>query len=106
MKRIPKSWGYEQILVNDEYCCKKLVYARRIASSLHYHEAKQETFVVQDGIFELETTGQTRTMAAGDWVTLPPRTPHRLRCIELGTIIEASTHDDPADCVRLIESET
>jgi quercetin dioxygenase-like cupin family protein len=103
---VAKSWGREEIVYNREYCSKKLIYERKISSSLHYHQFKHETFVVLSGKFELELVGQMRTLKQMDYHVLPPFTPHRIRCVELGTILEASTHDDPADCIRLIPSET
>ena len=113
--RVEKDWGHEEIIHNGDYCCKALIYRHRIASSLHYHTFKHETFVVVSGLFDIETGSaggapndsilETRRLGAGDTVTLPPLTLHRLRCVQPGSIIEASTHDDPQDCVRLIISE-
>lgn len=112
---IEKSWGYEEIIHNGDYCCKALVYTRPIASSLHYHPKKHETFVVASGMFEIEVhsqpfegavVGYKRTCMPGTTVKIQPGEAHRVRCLKIGTIIEASTHDDPADCVRLVPSET
>lgn len=111
--RIQKAWGYEEIIHNGEYCCKLLVYTRPIASSLHYHQHKHETFVVAMGRFHVRAypgndVGILETMAIlkpGDHIVLPPGTRHRVTCLEPGTIVEASTHDEPTDCVRLIPSE-
>lgn len=103
--RVEKSWGYEEVLVNDQYCCKLLVYTRPIASSLHYHEKKHETFVVLSGHFLLNDGGHKREIGPGDHCVLPPGRYHKIRCRIPGTIVEASTHDDPTDCVRLIPSE-
>ena len=106
-----KAWGMERLIYNGEYCMKLLVYTRECASSLHYHEKKHETFYVAHGQFELETQSEDaqvktyRTLSTGDSVVLPPRTIHRLRCLALGTIVEASSHDDPNDCIRLEKSE-
>ena len=105
-ERVEKSWGYEEIIYNGEYCCKQLVYTRCIASSLHYHEWKHETFVIAAGEFELEQDGIIRRMVPGFFAVIPPGSNHRLRCIEPGMVVEASTHDDPSDCVRLIPSES
>lgn len=105
--RVEKSWGYEHIIMNDGYCCKLLVYTRPgIASSLHYHERKHETFVVGSGVFEVEKHGEKRVMNAGQAIIMAQGVHHRVRCIEPGFIVEASTHDDPNDCVRLVPSET
>jgi mannose-6-phosphate isomerase-like protein (cupin superfamily) len=107
--RVEKSWGFEEIIHNGDYCCKKLVYTRPISSSLHYHEKKHETFVVSEGEFVLEMGEEIltpRALRAGDYVVLKPGTKHRLTCMtQRGTVIEASTHDDPEDCVRLIPSQ-
>ena len=104
--RVEKSWGYEEIIHNGDYCCKKLVYEIPIASSLHYHQHKHETFFVHSGKFKIEIDGgEPQDLAIGQAVILPPGTRHRIRCIEPGMILEASTFDNPFDCVRLIPSE-
>lgn len=120
---IEKSWGYELLIHNGAYCMKLLVYTKPIASSLHYHESKDESFYVASGMFELQVgdyqIGATpegdlvasprkslQAFPRGSYIHLPPRTHHRVRCIEPGVIVEASTHDDPEDCVRLEPSES
>ncbi len=107
-----KSWGHEELVHNGDYCCKLLVYAKPIASSLHYHEKKHETFVVATGEFHVRVfpwvggvSEMVRRLVPGDHLVLPPGTRHRITCIKPGTIVEASTHDDPEDCIRLIPSE-
>jgi mannose-6-phosphate isomerase-like protein (cupin superfamily) len=101
-----KTWGHEVLIHNDSYCCKLLVYEKNIASSLHYHEFKHETFVVISGKFLVSRIGHMMEMLPGDRLVIPPMTPHRVRCLEPGTIVEASSFDDPSDCVRLSLSET
>jgi len=106
---IQKNWGWEQIIHNGDYCCKKLIYTKMIASSMHYHEFKHETFVVQSGRFSVYVENAARdwrTMEPGDYIVIPAKMPHRVRCLANGTIIEASTYDDPSDCIRLVPSET
>ena len=120
-ERITKSWGWEIIFYNGEYCSKLLVYSKPIASSLHYHNKKHETFYIVDGLFEVEIEGQTRLMNRGDHVVIPPGTRHRVRALPrpwfgqevdglgddaVSVIAESSSHDDPHDCVRLVPSET
>jgi mannose-6-phosphate isomerase-like protein (cupin superfamily) len=47
---IPKSWGYERWMVNNEmYCGKILFFAKNHKCSFHYHKLKDETFYVQSG---------------------------------------------------------
>lgn len=109
--RVKKTWGYEEVLHNGDYCAKLLVYTERIASSLHYHQRKHETFYIASGIFEITIgipgadSATVRLRGVGEHVVLPPKTVHRIRCVEPGVIVESSSHDDPDDCVRLVPSE-
>jgi quercetin dioxygenase-like cupin family protein len=111
LPRVDKSWGYEELIYNEEYCTKLLVYTKRIASSRHYHQNKKETFIVTSGKFVIEIGEPNHPVMSselytpGDSITIPPGIVHRVRCIEPGVIVECSTHDDPDDCVRLIPSE-
>jgi mannose-6-phosphate isomerase-like protein (cupin superfamily) len=108
--RIPKTWGHEIILHNEEYCAKLLVYDGIRTSSKHYHEKKHETFVVLRGYFDIEwyalddpEAKGAQKFGPGACLVLEPRTVHRVSCLspQGGMLVEASTHDDPDDCVRL-----
>jgi quercetin dioxygenase-like cupin family protein len=119
LPRVDKLWGYEEMIHNDEYCAKLLVYTKPgKASSLHYHEGKKETFIITSGKFTIELAVvdpkeekpealmcQSQVFEPGDSITLEPYIAHRVRCLEAGVIVECSTHDDPDDCVRLVPSE-
>ena len=106
MKIVEKTWGREEIVYADQhYTCKKLVYTRPIASSFHCHHVKHETFVIASGQFSIRVGEDELRMYPGDSAVIPPNTYHRVQCLIPGTIIEASTFDDPADCHRLIPSE-
>ena len=110
--RINKLWGHEVIMHNEGYCSKLLVYSGPHTTSEHYHEKKHETFVIVYGEFgimwrELDgTVLGCRKFGPGNALVLPPRTVHRVECLSKngGMIAEASSHDDPEDCVRLTES--
>lgn len=109
--RIEKSWGYELVFHADaNYTCKHLVYTKRgVASSLHYHRQKHECFTILVGVFEIQV-GHAKpvTYESGDVLVLPPSTKHRVRLAHrshMGVIIEASSFDDPEDCVRVEPSE-
>lgn len=107
MEIIEKTWGREEIIHNGDYCCKKLIYDKAVASSLHYHRTKHETFVVATGAFRIECNcpGSIATYSLpygpGDFIVLPPGIRHRVHCLEPGFIVEASTHDHPYDCIRV-----
>jgi mannose-6-phosphate isomerase-like protein (cupin superfamily) len=109
--RVLKMWGREVILHNGAYCAKLLQYDGVRTSSKHYHENKHETFVIVSGDFEIEwyPVGVSRAkwakqiLGPGAALVLEPRTVHKVTCLspEGGMIAEASSHDDPEDCVRL-----
>jgi mannose-6-phosphate isomerase-like protein (cupin superfamily) len=118
MRTVLKSWGREEVFVESPYCVKKLVYEHEgIASSLHYHERKHETFTILDGLFEVSTRRSLpkgaeilhrRYLSAGEVIEIQPGTQHQVRWLgqsETGVILECSTADDPEDCIRLAPSE-
>ena len=50
MNFVPKGWGYEKWIVNNElYCGKLLHFVKGKKCSIHYHKLKDETFYVQSG---------------------------------------------------------
>ncbi len=92
----PKPWGYEELIYNSpgKYCVKLLVYnLRGIASSLHYHEKKEETFHVLHGKVDLVLDGVPRTCEPGDVVTVERGVRHAFSS-STGAVMEeiSSTH--------------
>ena len=50
IKFVPKGWGHEKWIVNnDEYCGKLLFFEEGKRCSWHYHKIKDETFYLQSG---------------------------------------------------------
>ena len=50
MHFVPKGWGYEKWIVNnDEYCGKLLYFVKGKRCSWHYHVLKDEVFYIQSG---------------------------------------------------------
>lgn len=50
IKHVPKGWGYEKWIVNnEEYCGKLLYFYKGKKCSWHYHVEKHETFYIQSG---------------------------------------------------------
>jgi mannose-6-phosphate isomerase-like protein (cupin superfamily) len=110
VQNVSKIWGREVILVDGDYCAKFLQYDGVRTSSLHYHKEKHETFVVVKGTFEIEwyhvdlpQSSTKEIFGPGKALVLAPYTVHRVKCVspEGGSIFEASTGEDPDDCVRL-----
>lgn len=99
---VGKEWGIENILTNEpEYCAKELRIFAGKKSSLHYHQVKKETFIVERGLVRLERGGIEELLKPGDSRTILPGTPHRFSSTYGAVLIEVSTHHDDADVVRL-----
>lgn len=108
-KIVVKTWGHENIIVNNEnYCGKLLVFNPNSSASLHFHVVKHETFYVSKGSFTLKyidhetTENYTKNLTVGDIVVIKPGLCHQLFSgTEGGTIIEFSTTDFPLDSYRI-----
>ena len=105
VKMIPKLWGYEQWIENNEkYCCKILALNKGYQCSLHYHKNKDETFLVTAGHVRLELGDEVMHLRPGSFVRVLPNTPHRFAGIEDSLITEISTHHEDSDSYRIEES--
>jgi D-beta-D-heptose 7-phosphate kinase/D-beta-D-heptose 1-phosphate adenosyltransferase len=102
---VPKFWGYEQWIENNEkYCCKILGLNKGYQCSLHYHKNKDEMFLVTTGHVRLELGEELMYLRPGHFVRVPQNTPHRFAGLEDSLIMEVSTHHDDADSYRIEES--
>lgn len=110
MRHVPKEWGMEIWLVNNElYCSKKLFLEPGWKCSLHRHMKKDETFTVEHGSCRLEIANeegvlQDYLLNVGDSMRIPPGTWHRFRLpryAPICVILETSTNHDEADVERM-----
>ena len=106
-RRVEKPWGWELIwALTDRYCGKLLFVRSGESLSLQYHEAKDESWYVQEGHAELELSSlgdadrEQLEIRPGDCFRFRPQTVHRLRAIEDTLVIEVSTPEID-DVVRL-----
>lgn len=109
---VDKSWGHEEILVNnDEFCGKLLKFNKGAKLSLHYHLLKREVFFLQVGkmiftYFDLTKAERiTKELNGGDAIHIPRGCPHKLEAIEYSVIIEISSHHEDSDSYRIEKSE-
>ncbi len=110
MKVVPKAWGHECIVENNDlYCLKVILCQDKIWSSsgkFHYHRVKDETFYVIEGLLELDYVQPDNTivsmlMREGDAIRIRPYTKHRFRSTTPRCrFVEASTHHFDGDSVR------
>lgn len=102
---VPKLWGYEKWLENnDQYCSKILSINRGYQCSLHYHKIKDEMFLVTKGYVRVELGSEIMFLRPGNFVRVTPGVPHRFRGMEDSEILEISTHHEESDSYRIEES--
>ena len=101
-------WGYELWIENNEkYCNKLLILHEGFESSWHYHERKDETFVILEGQVSLtyanepDAPAQTIILNEGAKFRLKPGVVHTFKSLSPeSTVMEISTTDDD-DNVKL-----
>jgi quercetin dioxygenase-like cupin family protein len=107
--RVEKPWGHEIIwAVTNRYVGKILFINKGGRLSRQYHNIKEETIMVLDGVLHLEAgpyfegdTIHVHELTAGEVFHVPPGTIHRF-CAEQGDVrlVETSTTEID-DVVRL-----
>lgn len=112
-KKVPKKWGSEEWLCNnEEFCGKILTFKPDKQFSMHFHRNKREVFYVLSGFLELHTidtkTAHERTVYLNDGalVEIPRLLPHRLIARSNATIIEFSTHHEDSDSYRVAPGDS
>ena len=110
---IPKGWGEELIIENnDMYCGKLLKFKKGCKFSMHYHLIKDETWYVDSGKFiyrwiDTETAEVVeQVLTKGDIVRQRPGQPHQLEAIEAGTVFEVSTEHFDVDSYRVWKGDS
>ncbi len=110
---VPKGWGYERWYWNsDAYCGKLLFVAEGRRCSWHYHNVKDETFLVLDGSVEVVygTFDEIHranhvVLHRGEVFHMPAGVRHQLVGRSDTHIIEFSTRHTEEDSIRLIKGD-
>jgi mannose-6-phosphate isomerase-like protein (cupin superfamily) len=107
-QKIPRGWGYEVLLATNELYRSKFLYLDvGSKTSLHFHIKKFETIYVMSGEFAVisisKETGNNEEsiIRKGDLYINPPYSPHEIRCIMKGELLEISNNDYPDDVYRI-----
>lgn len=119
-----KGWGLEIWYANSpDYCLKKLFVVAGKRCSVHYHEEKRETFVLQSGLIKLLWAppeefdivdhspdrffrhARELMMTPGSSFDIPQRMLHQFIGLEDSWLIEASTQHKESDSYRLIKGD-
>jgi len=111
--KVPKGWGEEIIIENNEmYCGKLLIFKKGCRFSMHYHLIKDETWYVDKGEFlyrwidteSAETIEQK--LKVGDVVRQRVGQPHQLIALTDGVVFEVSTQHFDEDSYRVVKGDT
>ena len=110
---VEKGWGSENIFIsNDHYCGKFLNFNKDAKFSMHFHKEKLETWFVMTGEFYVDVI-DTKTASVNRMHLKPGAVwtndllvPHRVICIEEGTILEVSTPDSVEDNYRVFPGDS
>jgi len=113
IKFVPKGWGFEKWIVNNEEYCGKLLYiAQERKCSWHYHKLKDETFYVQSGIIKvLHSDGDDIELAnitflkKGDSFHVYRGLRHQMIAIEDTELFEFSTQHFEEDSYRVLKGD-
>ncbi len=101
MKEIPKNWGKELWIAQEqEYGGKILIIKENRHTSQHYHKDKKETIYCFKGEVDIVLNDRIVALKEGDDITLPPKTVHRIISKKNAILFEVST-PQLADVVRL-----
>jgi len=110
---VPKGWGDEIIIENnDMYCGKLLRFKQGAKFSMHYHMIKDETWYVDKGefIYRWIDTDTAETieqhLKVGDTVRQRPGQPHQLEALTDGVVFEVSTHHEDTDSYRVWKGDS
>jgi mannose-6-phosphate isomerase-like protein (cupin superfamily) len=113
VKTVPKGWGEEVWVVNnDKYCGKILNFKAGAKFSDHFHVKKTETFFVVEGELSIKTIDlenaeqRVQIIKTGDVVDIPPLCPHQITAITDSRIIEFSTTHFDNDSYRIAKGDS
>ena len=111
--KVPKGWGEELIIENnDMYCGKLLKFKKGCKFSMHYHMIEDETWYVEEGEFiyrwiDTETAEvEVNRLYPKDIVRQRPGQPHQLEAVTDGVVFEVSTHHEDSDSYRVLKGDT
>jgi mannose-6-phosphate isomerase len=112
MNFVPKSWGWEQWICNNEKYCGKILFIKQgQRCSLHFHKLKDEVLFVQSGSMQLITrdieVGAVRwfDLNEGDAFHVESWYVHQMVALKDTTILEFSTQHFDSDSYRILNEE-
>ena len=109
IKFVPKGWGFEKWIVNnEEYCGKLLYFAKGKKCSWHYHLLKDETFYIQSGKillkysdYDIIEDAKELILEKGDNFHVYRGLRHQMYALEDTELFEFSTQHFDSDSNRI-----
>lgn len=107
IKFVPKGWGFEKWIVNNEEYCGKLLYlVKGKKCSWHYHILKDETFYIQSGkvllkYSETDVPEFEKILGPGDNFHIYRGLRHQIVALEDTELFEFSTQHFDTDSIRI-----
>ncbi len=110
---VPKGWGFEKWIVNnEEYCGKLLYFVKGKKCSWHYHKLKDEVFYVHSGKLlvkysnrdDLENADEV-ILNKGDNFHVYRGLRHQMMALEDTELYEFSTQHFDDDSYRIIKGD-
>jgi quercetin dioxygenase-like cupin family protein len=113
VKFVPKGWGFEKWIVNNEEYCGKLLYlVKGKKCSWHYHVLKDETFYIQSGKILLKYSDDDTienaneiVLESGDKFHIYRGLRHQMFALEDTELFEFSTQHFDSDSYRIIPGD-
>ena len=113
MKFVPKGWGFERWIVNNqEYCGKLLYFVKGKRCSWHYHILKDEVFYIQSGRILVKYSdsddilnAKEKILTRGDNFHVYRGLRHQMIAIEDTELFEFSTTHMDEDSYRIIKGD-
>lgn len=113
IKLVPKGWGFEKWIVNNEkYCGKLLYFVKGKKCSWHYHVLKDETFYIHSGKILLKYSDDTEIdtskeiiLSQGDNFHICNGMCHQMIALEDTELFEFSTQHFETDSIRVIKGD-
>jgi|TARA_A100000172_G_scaffold45119_1_gene27828 mannose-6-phosphate isomerase-like protein (cupin superfamily) len=109
MHYVPKGWGFEKWIVNnEEYCGKLLYFVKGKRCSWHYHVKKDEVFYIQSGKMLVKysdrddlNSAQELLLERGDNFHVSRGLRHQMIALEDTELFEFSTQHFDEDSYRI-----
>jgi len=110
---VPKGWGSERwVTNNDIYCGKLLSFHDGKSFSWHFHKLKHEVFYIQQGKVRLFygwaddlSAAQTVDLEIGDSFEVAIGLRHKILALEESLVFEFSTQHLESDSYRILKGD-